>query len=186
MLKTLYLTIKFQNMKVKKIIGIVFLIAGLIGFLYFTSQKSEKKIFENGISNPGKTVLNIDLKKDQAYVIGFWRVDEKIPEELKNTSFEALLSIKNNLEQVLFTQKLANTSEVKISEEKSSHHGLKYLHSPKNDETIEIEVEIDKGDYIIVKVHKSPNSKSDVLSWIFIILTLTGLIVFIRNRKNDK
>lgn len=170
-------------MKVKKIIAIVFLLIGIIGFFYFANQKNEKKVFDNRISGPGKTSLSLDLKENQTYEIKFWGVDEEMTGVYEQAYFEARVIIKNGLEQVLFNQELISTSETETGGKRVTHHGLEYLHSPKKDETIKIEADIKKGDYIDIEVYKGLDSESDTLPGVFIILAFIGLVLFFRSKK---
>jgi len=170
-------------MKVKKIIGIIFIIIGLIGFFFFSYQKNNHEIFDKRISSRDKTVLKVDVKEKQNYDIKFWGVDEVMTKVYDQPHFEARIIIKNELGQILFERELVSIHEIESGGKKITHDGLEYLHIPNTDETISIEIEIKKGDYLDVEIYKNLDSESDALPGIFIILAIIGLVIFLRNRK---
>lgn len=171
-------------MKVKKIIGIIFLVVGVIGFFYFANQKNERKIFQERVSSPELKTLNIDLEQNQTYEIKFWGVDEQMTGVFDQAYFEADISIKNIHGHILFNQSLISIHEVETGGKRVTHDGVEYIHTPKTDENIQIELKIIKGDYIDIEVYKNMDSETDALPGISIIFALIGLVLFLRNRKN--
>jgi len=170
-------------MNIKKLIGIIFLLIGIIGFLFSTFQKNEHPIFEERITSQEKTILKVDVEKDQPYDIKFWGVDEVMTKVYEQAHFEARVSIKNELGQVLFDRELVSTHETETGGKKVTHDSLEYLHIPDKDETISISIEIKKGDYLDVNIYKDMDSETDALPGFFIVLAMMGLVFFLRGRK---
>lgn len=172
-------------MKVKKIIGIGLLVIGVVGFFYFANQKDERKVFNERISKPEKTVLDVNLQENQTYKIKFWGVDEEMIGVFQQPHFEARLEIQNSQDQVLFNQELVSIHEIESGGKRVTHDGLEYLYIPDEGETIKIIVDIKKGDYIDVDVYENLDSEADAMPGISIILALVGLVIFLRSRKKS-
>lgn len=63
-------------MKVKKIIGLFFLLTGVIGFFVATQNKYDQAIFEETIHSKELKTFEVSLDAGQNYHFRFW---EKIP-----------------------------------------------------------------------------------------------------------
>ncbi|NPD85166.1 hypothetical protein HNS38_10370 [Lentimicrobium sp. L6] len=167
----------------KKYIGIALLVIGIIGFFYSANQKNEKEIFSKRASSSNIEKMDVAVLANQTYEIKFWGVDEEMTGTYEPPHFEADIKILDRQKLVLFDEELVSITEREIGEKRVTHDGTSYSHSPTVDETIEIQVQIKRGDYIDIEIYENLSSEADALPGFSIILALIGLVLYLRGRK---
>jgi len=166
----------------KKYFGIALLITGVIGFFYFTNQKSNKRIFNESISTKQSETLELDLKAGISYEFKFWGFDEEMTGIYTPPYFEAQIKVISDQCKLLFKQTLISIHEIETAGKRITHDGLSYEYTPQTDEKITIQVKIKEGDYIDIEAYKNLSSEADALPGLSIILALMGLVLFWRNK----
>lgn len=167
----------------KKYIGITLLIIGIIGFFYAANNKNEKEIFSKRTSSTHFERMEIPVLANQTYEIKFWGVDEEMIGNYERPHFEAQIKILDRQKLVLFNQELISIHEIETGGKRVTHDGISYKHTPIVDESIEIQVQINRGDYLDIKVFENLSSESDALPGFSIIIAIVGLILYIKARK---
>lgn len=170
-------------MNVKKITGIIFVVIGIIGFLYTSNQKSNKLVLQEKAAGFETKTNQVEVEEAENYEIKFWGVDEEMTGVFQQPYFEAKISIRDGQNHLLFNQDLISVHEIETGGKRTTHSGLDYLHSPRNTEVITISTQIIKGDYLDIEVYKNLDSESDALPGIFIIVGIIGMVLYLRSRK---
>ncbi len=170
-------------MKVKKITGIIFTIVGVIGFFYTFNQQRNTLVFEERVHGKDLKTYSLEVEEGESYEIKFGgRLEETIRVQ-QQPYFEAKLTIKDGQNHLLFNQELMFKHEIKTDGKRSTHDGLDYMHSPKNDELMTISAQIIRGDDLDIEVYKNMGTEMDVWPGIFIIIGVIGIFVYFRSRK---
>ena len=167
----------------KKHIGLILLVIGIIGFFYAANDKNEKEIFSKRISSTYLEKMEIPVLAEQTYEIKFWGVDEEMTGNYGAPHFESQIKILDSQKSVLFNQELVSIHETETGGKRVTHDGISYSHTPTMDETIEIQAQINRGDYLDIEVYKNLSSEADALPGFSIIIALVGLVLFLRGRK---
>lgn len=169
----------------KKYIGISLLIIGIIGFFYAANQKNEKEIFSKRASSQKLEKMDVPVKANQTYEIKFWGVDEEMTGNYGAPHFEADIKILDRQKLVLFNQELVSIHEIETGGKRVTHDGISYSHTPIVDENIEIQIQINRGDYLDIEVYENLSSEADALPGFSIIIALVGLVLYLRGRKKS-
>ena len=169
----------------KKYIGLTLLIIGIIGFFYAANNKNEKEIFSKRISSAQLEKMEIPVLADQTYEIKFWGVDEEMTGVYEAPHFQAQIKILDRQKLVLFNQELVSIHEIETGGKRVTHDGISYSHAPTLNETIEIQAQINRGDYMDIEIYENLSSEADALPGISIIIALAGLVIYFRGRKKS-
>lgn len=169
----------------KKYIGLTLLVIGIIGFFYAANDKNEKEIFSKRISSTQLEQIEIPVLAEQTYEIKFWGVDEEMTGNYGTPHFEAQIKILDRQKLVLFNQELVSIHEIETGGKRVTHDGISYSHTPTIDESIEVQVQIKRGDYLDIEVYENLSSEADALPGFSIILALVGLVLYFRGRKKS-
>ncbi len=167
----------------KKYIGIALLIIGIIGFFYAANSKNKKEIFSKRVYSSHLKKMNISILANQSYEIKFWGVDEEMTGNFGTPYFEADIKVLDKQKLILFDKELVSITEREVGGKRVTHDGISFNHSPTIDETIEIQVQINRGDYLDIEVYENLSSEADALPGYSIILALVGLVLYLRGRK---
>lgn len=174
-------------MKVKKIIGIAFLVVGVIGFFISTNSKYDKVIFEETINSPGLNAFEISLEGGQDYIFKFWGEDIEHESNLVELKFISKIQIYNQKEQLLFNQTLEPNILIEWGEySEKIEGGIEYSHTPKFGESVRLVIDMIEGDHLKIEVFKNLEAEEDAFPGIFIILAVIGLFIFVSNIRKKK
>lgn len=167
----------------KKIIAIILMAIGVLGFFYTTMQKDDMKVFGQRISGTSNQQYSVPLKANQVYEIKFWGVDEEMTGVFEQPHFEAHLKIFDGQQNLLFDHELISIHMIETGGKRVTHDGISYSHTPKTDELITIETEIKRGDYLDLDVYENMDSEADALPGFSIIIAIVGLVLYFRSRN---
>ena len=167
----------------KKYIGLTLLVIGIIGFFYAANDKNEKEIFSKRISSTHLEKMELPILADQTYEIKFWGVDEEMTGVYEAPHFEAHIKILDRQKLVLFNHELVSIHEIETGGKRVTHDGISYSHTPSMDETMEIQAQINRGDYMDIEVYENLSSEADALPGFSIIIALVGLVLYFKGRK---
>lgn len=168
----------------KKQIGIVMLIAGVVGFLVATQAKSSSKVFGERYSQTGVHTLEIPVEAGSAYIFAFWGVDEETGlQTWGDLDFTATVTDASGVE-LFKKQKIATASSAdETGGIKRAQNGCEYHHVAQSTESLTAVVTATAADYVDVEVYRNLPDWLNMAPGLGILLAIVGLVLFLRGRN---
>ena len=168
---------------IMKKLGILFILAGTIGFIAATQYKNTSEVFKKRVSLTGTHTLSVPVAAGSTYVFFFWGVDEESGlQAWANMAFAATVS--DSAGNVLFKKR--TSASASSSEEKGgirrAQNGFEYHYKGHTAEPLTITLSIEEGDYVDVAVYKDISDLANILPGLFIIAGIIGVVLYIKGR----
>lgn len=168
----------------KKNIGLLLLIVGIAGFFYFSSAKSNYRIFEQRFTQNKTHKVDLEAKENDSYTMFFWAVDEETGLQ-QWAEIQLIISVKTQSgELIKREERIATASD---SEEtggiKRAQNGLDFTYQSESNQTILIEADLQSGDYVDIEIYENLPEGLNLYPGLSLILGLIGLVVYLRGRR---
>ena len=171
----------------KKNIGLLLLIAGVAGFFYLTSAKSDYRIFEHRFTQNKIHKVNFEAKENNNYTMFFWAVDEETGIQ-QWANIQLIVSVKTQSGELIKREKRIAT--VSDTEEtggvKRAQNGFDFSYQSESDQTILIEADLQSGDYVDIEIYENLPEGLNLYPGLSLILGLIGIVIYLKERAKKK
>ena len=170
----------------KKQIGLLLLIVGVIGFFYFSSAKSNYRIFEQRFTQNKIHRATLEAKENNNYTLFFWAVDEETGLQ-QWAEIQLVVNIKTQSgELIKREERVATASESEETEGiKRAQHGFEFSYLAESDQTILIDIDLQSGDYADIEIYENLPEGLNLYPGLSIILGLIGLVLYLKGRAKN-
>jgi hypothetical protein len=164
-----------------KHIGILLMLIGLVGFVYFTAQKNETKIYEKKYRSEGSRTDSVFLSNNAEYIISFWAIDEEPAGFNEWPHMEARIKLFTKSEK-LFTKKIVSTDTKDVGGMRRAQDYTDFSYHPKLSEMLYLKSELTAGDECEIIIYSELSESMNIKPGLFVIVLVTGIFVFLKYR----
>jgi len=168
-------------MKLRKTIGLIMLIGGIIMFVMF-NQKNKGYL---EISDSGSSMKRIDLEMHAGagndYLVKFWFLDEETGYQWASASAD--FSIYFN-DQQIHTKKYSASSSDDSGGVKRAQDTDEIRYTPTDSGKLILKGELTKGDKWEVKIYKNMNDQENMAPPAALIVAVIGLVLALKKKKH--
>lgn len=166
----------------KKNIGLAILIAGIIGFFYFSGKKSDYQILTKRFSLAKIHHLQMDVKADQNYLFSFWAVDEEGGFKNQWADVKAFVSLKSQANELIVEREIIASASEESGGLKRAQNGFEYNYYSEQNQTLKVEINLVSGDYANMEVYENIPDGISLYPGLSILFGLIGLVLFLKGR----
>ena len=169
-----------------KISGILALVIGIAGFVFFTEKKSTYEIFRKTYTTKGKIgkVLNVD--QGHCYRVAVWGIDEEMGLQRWGKLTAKLLI--TDPSGAVVCERPFNASASPSQESggiKRAQNGAEFLYRATGPGVIRIALFFEEGYSLELKIFKDIGDAAHLLPSLFVILCITGIVLFLKGRTHE-
>jgi hypothetical protein len=167
--------------RVKLIVGILFLILGVAGFIGGTEKKSKNII--QGASGTDAILLDVQVEPPHVYRVSFWIVAEKGESQPGFASATADLQVRLG-DETLTSRTLTATASEARGGIKRAANGFETEVTPKAPGTLRVQGALREGDKWTLDIYRDLDTSTNLAPGLFILLAIVGLVLVLRARAS--
>lgn len=169
----------------KRILGIVLLLIGIVGFVGATEFNKIFRIDAPRYQGPGTHSLTVEELPGDRYEVKFWVVDEEMGLQ-EWADVEATVRVLDAAGEIAFQESLAASasSAQETGGVKRAQIGTSYEWTALADQPLTLSVELTRGDYADIEIYQNLPPGIDLLPALAIFLGIVGLILILRSRTS--
>lgn len=161
--------------------GMILLGFGVIGFVAFTEKKDKFEIFETRYTMPGNYSEEIDVVKDDDYIIAVWGVEETYGLQ-EWASVDYIIRLIDENKNLVLEKRWVDTESEDKGGQVRAQNGSDHRFVPDYVGKLYINIEFIEGDEVTLNIYRNVPDRVYYMPVLFIAMFVVGLFMYLRGR----